>query len=723
MKLRSVVTLIAATLLVLSATPVRAAEQAGGGVDYEGNLAKVPAEDPAATDAPQVVEAMKGHHPRLWFTAEEAAALKARAADDPILKQAYDDVTGGAKRFKLKPEAKPAIVMGDTAALTTSAGNYPGLAMTYLLDGDPVAKQGIIDILTMMLEQPYWADTAELDSNMGAGNNMFMVGLLFDAVYNDLEPELQQKLARKILTHVRRMYYLGHKQLALMPIKYWQQDPANNHRWHRAAGMAACLLAIADVEGVDCGYVLQEFKKEMDFLVRWYPADGDCHEGAGYQTFGFFYLAAAARMMDRVLGTEYLKAPGFRNAWAQQLYYWAPGRRSFMTFGDAPNTNKTFGHLDAGFFICPALSRDKDVQAALVNYYQKNAKFDDPKRVYRAPWILLALYDPTVGQGDYKALPTYRLFADLGAASMRDSWDDDAVLFTFKCGPYGGYKLNEYRHEVKDDQGKPHYVNVAHDDPDANCFALGFGGELLFHPGNYATNKLTQTNNTITVDGKGQLGEGDAYTQPVPGVDMRTLSYLTGWKAGQDGRIIVEGEAGNAYPTLKRFRRTAVWMPGEYILILDDIRGDGAHTITWRGTSEKAQFEKPEDGRCYAYTKSGKRVDFQMLANKEFKGSIDYMMLAGRWTQLLMQQFQFHLDAESVKFACLLDPWKKKVGMTLNEDGDTVTLTVRGDTFEDVWTWQGAKDLTTPSRLAGTRDGKPLAALTEGDKAPQGDSH
>ncbi|NLX59808.1 MAG: hypothetical protein GXY74_12045 [Phycisphaerae bacterium] len=691
-------------------------------VDYEANLAKVPAKDPPAA-RPSVVKAMAGRHPRLWFTADEAAAVKSRAADDPILKQACDDVTSAAKRFKLRVEAKPAIVMGDTAALVTSAGQYPGLAMAYLLDRDPAVKQSIVDILTMMLDQPYWADTAELDSNMGAGNNMLMVGLLFDAVCDDLEPQFRQAMARKMLTHVRRMYYLGHRQLALMQIKYWQQDPANNHRWHRAAGMAACLLAIADIEGIDCGYVLQEFRKEMDFLVKWYPADGDCHEGATYQEFGFFYLAAAARMMDRVLGTEYLKAPGFRNAWAQQLYYWAPGRRGYMTFGDGPNNQRTFGHLTAGFFICPALSRDKDIQAALVNYYRKNAAYDDPKRVYRAPWTIVALYDPTVGQGDYKAVPLHRLFPDLGAAAMRDSWEDNAVLFTFKCGPYGGYKLNEYRHAHPGPNGKPHYINVAHDDPDANSFALGLDGDLLFHPGNYATKKMTETANTITVDGKGQVGEGDAYTQPVRDLDMRTLSYLTGWKEAEGGCVIVEGEAANAYPALKHFRRTAAWVPGQYILLLDDIRADGRHTITWRGAAEMAELDGGEAGRCAVGTASGKRVECQVLANRKVAGTVGDIRFAGRWTQLNMKQLRFELETDRVKFACLLDPWKTKAAMTLKEDGDTVTLTVRGNGFEDVWTWKPARDLETPSRVSGTRDGRPLAALTERDKAPHGDSH
>ena len=51
--------------------------------------------------------------------------------------------------------------------------------------------------------------------------------------------------------------------------------------------------------------------------------------------------------------------------------------------------------------------------------------------------------------------------------------------------------LNQYRHEVLKD-GKPHYINVAHDDPDANSFALAGDGELWFHPGVYSKLKKTE---------------------------------------------------------------------------------------------------------------------------------------------------------------------------------------------------------------------------------------
>jgi hypothetical protein len=736
-------------------------------VDYAKNLAQVPEADPAPTEVPKLLDAVKGQHPRLLFTKAEIEELKKRVASDPILKKAAEDTVAAAKKFKLPDEKpKPGIVLNDTPALATSFDRYAGLAWAYALDRDPAIKDAIVKVLGMMLEQPYWADGNELDSNMGAGNNMFMAALLFDAAYPDLEPAFRAKMAAKLLLHARRLYYLGHLEKCVSSIKYWQQDTQNNHRWHRDAGLAACLLAVADEPGLQAGWMLEQLRKEYDFLMKWLPPDGDCHEGAGYQVFGFIYLAFGAGMMDRNLGTAYLKHPAFTNAWAQHVYYRAPGRQGPITFGDDSNAaESTFGSRDAGFFLCPRLTRDKNAHAALKRNFLARAVSKDEKRPYAYPWTLLAFYDPTLDGGDAKALPTCRLFPDLGAASLRDSWEDDAVCFTFKCGPYGGYMLNEYAWANKDKDGKPHYVNVAHDDPDANSFAVGSAGAFFFHPGTYSWHKMTMTSNTVTVDDKGQAGEGDDFTQPVPGVDMRTLSYLTGWKAGEAGRVIVEGEAGPAYmgftgpelarkakqaaaaaapaaggeappaegappalekpivqtTPLKKFRRTAIWMPGDYVLLLDDLAAAKPAKICWRGGAVKAQFDKPEEGWCSSTAKNGKRLEFQVLANKPFSGSIDFVLLAGRWGNELLQQFQFFAETDAIRYACLLDAWKKKPSMTFSGENQAATVTVKGPGYTDTWTWSPAKDLATPSDVSGARDGKPLLALTEKDRAPRGE--
>lgn len=709
--------LLCAAALAVSAS-IAAAEPVSPAV-AKAHLAKVPATDPKPTATVSLLPALQGQHPRLLFTKAEIEKLKGQIATDPILKRTYADISQFAKKFTLAKAWQPKAILTDDTSAITMLKSWPALAYVYAIERDPSVKQAIVDILTMMLEAPAWADTAEYDANMGAGENMMMTGLLFDAVYNDLEPDFRAKMAAKILTQSRRMYYLGHQKLGLMPIKYWQGDPANNHRWHRDAGLSACMLAIADEKNLDTGYMMQQLKQEMDFVTKWYTPDGECAEGAGYQTFGFFYIASAADMMDRNLGTKYLDTPGFRHAWAQQVYYNAPGRQGSMSFGDDMNGEGIFDNLEAAFFLSPKLSRDKDVQAIMIQRFMSRQKNPTaPTRPYSYPWALLAFYDPTVGTGDVSKLPTMKVFPDIGAATMRNSWKDDAVCVTFKCGPYGGHTLNAYAHANADASGNPLYINVAHSDPDANEFALGMNGALIFHPGLYSLHKMTSSHSTITVDGKGQINEGNDYTQPIPKTDMRKLCYLTGWKTDAKGRVMVEGEAGQIYQdkALQHFRRSMIYMPGEYVLILDDIAANGAHTITWHGTVEKAQFEDPATGRCYAYTKNGKeRVDFQMLANKDFTGAIDFAFLDGRFGSQLMQQFQFSAKTDAIKFACLLDPWKTKPTLTLKEEGSTVKLTVTSATFTDTWTWRPAKDSATPSDIACTRGGAPLIALTLAD--------
>jgi len=469
----------------------------------------------------------------------------------------------------------------------------------------------------------------------------------------------------------------------------------------------------------------------MDFVMKWYPPDGDCHEGAGYQNFGYLPVVTAAWMTDRILGTGYLKTSGLKNACAQQLYYWVPGRNSDISYGDDQNAAATFGNNDAAFFLGPHLTRDINMQAALINRMTAKMLPGKAGAPFAFQWAMLAFYDPTVGKGDYKALPTFKLFPDMGAATMRDSWENDAVIFTFKCGPYGGFTLNDYRMATPV-AGKPHYINIAHDDPDANEFALSLGNGFVFHPGVYSTMKTTADHNTITVDDKGQIGEGDGFTQPVGSLDMRTLSWLTGWKVGDSGRIIIEGEAGNAYrgvtgpevkrmpqappPVLNKFRRTAIWMPGEYILILDDIASTGVHKITWRAASPAVAVVNREQNT--ATTETGGQVHYGIVSDRDFTTTVVPITLTGRWGNVPVQQLQCSLSTNAVKFACLLDPWKKQPRIQMTEKSGTVTLAVSFGSSNDTWTWQEGRDAHTPSRIDGNRNGMPLISLTEEDKAP-----
>lgn len=689
-----------------------------GPINYDGNLAQIPATDPAVAlaDAVSILPSLRGVHPRLLFNAADIARLKEQIKTDPILKKTADDMLSRSRRFKFNAKQAEAVLTNDTPALSVANGSWPTMAYTWQLERDPAVLQGIVDTLEFMLAQPYWADVKELDSSMGAACNLHAVALLFDAAHGDLTPDLRTRVAARLLVQARRMYYLGFEKRCLDVIKYWQQDPMPNHRWYRTRALASALLSIADEPGIDAAFLLGELKKQTDFLIKWYPEDGDCHEGSGYQNFGFRQLADTADMMDRVVGTSYLKSPGFANAWKQQLYYSIPDSRASVSFGDAQNQRSVFNYDDAAFFIGPRLSRDPVAQGALVQLLERQSVHPDPKRPVVYPWSLLQYYDPTVKVGDYRAVPKNHLFADLGAAVFRDSWEEGGVVFTFKCGPYGGQRLNEYRMATPDKNGNPHYVNVAHDDPDANSFTLDVAGETIFHPGLYSVKKLTKEHSTVMLGDKGQLGENDSYTQPVGKRDMRELSWLTGWKTDAVGRAIIEGETGPVYDGgFERFRRTAVWLPGEYILMLDDLRAvPSADLPVWHGVVSAGSFKDPAQGTALAGD-GAHAVPMQFLADVEVSAVLDDLFLPGRWGHQLAKNFLFTMAERKSRPACLLDPWQRGVKMSYDRQGDTVILTVRGSAGTDTWTWKPAPDDKTPSSVLGTRDGRPLVALTAAD--------
>lgn len=83
--------ILAALFAVALSLPAFAADNHGVDADYaKQNLAQVPDSDPPAPDAPKLVSAVAGQHPRLLYTQADIDALKQRIATDPILKATYD---------------------------------------------------------------------------------------------------------------------------------------------------------------------------------------------------------------------------------------------------------------------------------------------------------------------------------------------------------------------------------------------------------------------------------------------------------------------------------------------------------------------------------------------------------------------------------------------------------------------------------------------------------
>ena len=265
----------------------------------------MPAGDPAPDKPVQLVDAVKGKHPRLLFGAADLPRLKA-VAEGPG-KEFMAQLQAYLPDCKAPdyPNAKD-----DTDAQRQGMWRAPTLAVDYALTHDKKTFEQAKTFLQWMIDQDHWQTGEEEDSGMGAANIAVGAGLLYDVLYNDLDPALREKARQKVLLQARRQWYWGHLN-GNNAIGYWQGDPQNNHRWHRDAGFALCTLAIAG-DGPGDEYLLSKVHDELDFIAKWLPEDGTSHESPSYWVFGSPHLTLAMEVSDRCLGTHYLDLPYFK---------------------------------------------------------------------------------------------------------------------------------------------------------------------------------------------------------------------------------------------------------------------------------------------------------------------------------------------------------------------------------------------------------------------------
>lgn len=655
-------------------------------------LAAQPATDPVYDGPPiGLVNGLENEHPRLLF---DAAGLEA-------IQQFHDSEAGGKHREELASEAAhianfgfgPAIASSEPASITMGTWRIPTLALHHVLTGDETSYVKAVESLEYMLSLPHWSTGREEDSGMPAGNNLIGVSLGYDILYHQLDPALREALRDRIWSQARKMYYLGYDRGNSGPY-YWQEDPQNNHRFHRFGGFVLGVLAAYEGEPSQ-DWLLSKAIEELDFVTKWLPSDGSNHEGIGYIHYGTRQLMLGAIAAQHTLGRPYLNAPYFRNLPLFLTTSFAPGFSSRFRYAD-DNSSQTISE-EALFLIHH--HRLADIHALL----EERQLLPEGHS-----WIHLLAPRPAPAGGSMNALPRNIKYPDIGIGIFREGWESGEVAAMFKSSPFGGKRLNEYRnaHDF-------HYINVAHDDPDANSFVIWGGHGWVAETDRYSEHKRSSNHNTILVNGHGQAppgaNEGGQWSQP-GGDSMLELAYLTNWK--NEGSIaLIEGEAGGSYSAtpLNRFRRTFIWNEGKYILIFDDIRAASAVDVTWLMQSPSLQAASSGTGEFLA-ADGASQNPFQVQANQPFDFTITESTADNRGEPLGWDQLQANFaNVQTLQIASLHRVWDSAISMSLHfEDADHATLTISGDDFEDVWTWTAAPNAEEPGQFTLVRSGEEI---------------
>ncbi|MCX7013098.1 MAG: heparinase II/III family protein [Candidatus Sumerlaeota bacterium] len=660
----------------------------------------VPDEDPKPEAPAPILDGLRGRHPRLLFTPEDVAALRERA-------------TGGSATFfqdleRYLPSCKPPendnFLKNGTEAQREGMWKLPTVALHCVIAGDKASFDNALGFLQYLLKCEHWELGKEEDSGMGAANVMAGAALAYDWLYNDLDPAFREDFRKKLLLQARRMYYRGHLQKS-PGNHYWQQDPLNNHRWHRDAGLTLAALAVAG-DGPGDEWLLAQTLNELRFVHQWLPKDGASHESPTYQIFGLSHLMLAFDAADRCWGADFLKHPYFKQAPSVQLRLRTPGFAYGFNYGDS--NEDAHGYYTHSLFKCAAASQDRDIQAGLLDYYHTIPD------AFPYGWYGLVWFDPTLTGGSIDKIPHNLFCPDLGLALMRDGWKADNVAMMLKCGPLGGRTLNVFRNEKQIE-----FVNVAHDDPDANSFLIYANGKILAKSDGYSYRKTTASHNTILVDGQGQKGEGGHWSQPLKKTDMLTMAWMPAWKEDKSGIAVAEGEAAGAYKGLERYRRAAIWAPGCYILLVDDIRAAKPSAITWLVQSKEVEAIDEKAGRWRLKDEEA-AMEFQAASPQPFQGQIVDSAAQTRENSLGLKQLQLTAETAEWNVATVFDAWnKKELSVAIQPASDGARIVVDGPGFKDEWTWKPAPDGQTPATFKATRDGKELIAVGPPGAAPR----
>lgn len=661
----------------------------------------VPDRDPVPDGAvPEFTHATRGKHPRLLFTTE----------DVPRLRDFYLSEAGAPWRKKFDEYLPQCTAPTDEKFLADATDGQrqgfwklPTVALHYVLTGDKTSFGRTVEFMKKLLAMPHWENAPELDSGMSAANIMVGAALAYDWLHNDLDPAFREQFRQKLLQMARRMYYGGH--LKKNPgTHYWQNDPQNNHRWHRNAGLALAVLGAYQGHAED-QWILQKTAEELAFVNKWLPEDGTGHEGPSYLVFGGNHLVLAMDASDRCLGTDYLSQPFYRAAGKFIAGTSMPGFSSAFGFGDwAGNGLGNYGNF---VLKLAGVNNQPDVKDAALRMFEA-----DPQSMSFA-WFSLVWDNAELRRGDAAKLLLNMFWPDLGLAVLRDSWQPGAVGALFKCGPFGGYLLNEFSR-----QNGNCYINVAHDDPDANAFIISIGDELLAETDRYSKNKRSAAHNTILVNGLGQMPsgrpEGLVFSQP--GGDMRKMGVVTAWRPTPE-IVAVEGEAAGSYlpwddkktgesrPALERFRRSFVWVKGDYILVIDDLRAPQPVEFSWlmQGVDLKAVNE--QSGRFELVSKSH-RCPFQIAASEKLTCAISQSPADNRGKNLNFRQLTAKATAKQLFVVSLYDPWGRN-DLALRLDcvsPDDAVIAVEGRDIKDVWAWKAAAGEDVASTVSATRE-------------------
>jgi len=463
-----------------------------------------------------------GEHPRLFFSAADLPALRAKARASACFTQLVAYVE--AYPFDEKPaEARglfsnPAMVAEAFLALITQEPR----------DIEKAKKQ-LLQVAGW--ERDIWRGGVTTNcgkaAGLGLGHFAKSVAICYDWLYPFLTDDERKGIRDALSTKAFAIYKEG---VDLGDQNEWWLRSVNN--WcpviQGGVGIAA-LATLGEVPEAD--WILGQTRKRLHNYLDPFPKDGGCVEGVMYGIYGVANASLFGVALRNVTGSDdgILSHPGIKR-FGSFLWAFTGADKAWINFSNCQTSIDMSGDL----YPLGVQYHDRALDAYLQQYVSKG------RRGVAAPWEII--FRPA----DMDSMPVppeedLIVFPETQWAAMRS----EKMQLFFKSGNIGD----------------------GHKHADLNAFVLLLNGERLVPTAPYGKT-ATGFHSTVLVNGQGQK--------------WNTTGKIV--QSGKtNGVFFAAAEAGKAYgDSLSGFRRTAFLVPDRFIAIGDVMQGQAGNTYEWK---------------------------------------------------------------------------------------------------------------------------------------------
>lgn len=637
---------------------------------------------------------------KLLFIETPLAELKASIFNErkKHFKRLYDE---GERRIQQSLSKEPPKMSTTFMGITIM-----NLALLYLLTSEERYFFHAKRWMRTVCEYKDWGYNKLVNVDLSAAWILFGLSLAYDWLKDELSEEEKKIVFDKLVLHANIMYdYKVRTEGAGWSTQYFQ-----NHNWINLTGLAAAGYVLVE-EYPEAQKFIDISKNNFEKVYQYMADDGSNYEGVAYWRYGGMWLFVYAHLLRSAEGIDYFKTCDYlKNTFYYRLYQSTGNLLHPLNFGDC---HDYFSSHSAAVYYTVASEYNDGYAQSLAELILDKYLYQEALESHVKPGILFEAgleflwYNPNVEPKAISELPKTRYFPDLGLFYYRDSWDEDATVFSIKCSAPGGNKQWQigwehyrlYNHKV---------MSLSHHHPDNLSYILNRKNVPLLVDEGYNREIRPEHHNLVLVDGlifdveeKSDIYMHSAFKRLQDHPDIDPVTDFVGEvkiMEADEHLFIYKGENSKIYrPDLKmeEVSRTVLGNNLEYLFIIDRLKSSEPHRYTLVNNT----YVKPElEGNKAKYSIGLNEMEIEFFSDQNLSYKTEEFLISTIFTPqepdiVKKEYFQsLRTETEETKEAVLVQLIKyKDVGSKFNISATNkstpamLAFEIKGDDWVDYY--------------------------------------